>query len=325
MNEQWIYYSPEFESDRLNPDLLRYSPWSGHRLFAYDYVRNCKPARIVELGSYYGCSSFAFLQAIKDAELETGFYAVDTWEGDTDTDPDYREDIFGSYREIAETCFRNQHAEMMRMRFDEVVSAFEEGTVDLLHLDGAHDYEAVRHDFETWLPKLSRKGTVFIHDIAAEKISGRVPGSHRLWEELKASCDTLFSFPFSHGLGILFRDREQYERFCGQVDAAHYAEAFYHSDVLCRDRLRQQHFALRDLKTYAADLEGQVEICRKHLERYRQDTEARNTYINELLTTIRKYEETLDGKDAWIAELEREAAHRTVYIIGRGYEENENT
>ncbi|MDO4615698.1 MAG: class I SAM-dependent methyltransferase [Lachnospiraceae bacterium] len=325
MNEEWIYHTPEFECDRINPDLLKYSPWSGHRLFAYDYVVNMRPERIVELGSYYGCSSFAFLQAVKDAHLETGFFAIDTWEGDPDTDSDYREDIFGSYREIAETCFREQHAEMMRMHFDDAADAFEDGSIDLLHLDGDHNYEEVRHDFETWLPKLSRDAAVFLHDIAPEPIYGRIPGSSRLWEELSGQLDTVFSFPFCHGLGIYFTDRGRYEQFCARVDGEYYVRKLFHSDLICRDRLRKQHFALRDLRTYAADLGEQAAICRRHLERYRCDTEARNAYILELQDTIRRYEETLAGKDAWIAELEREASHRTVYIIGRGNEENENT
>ena len=102
------YYSPKFEADKYNPAMLRYAPWAGHRAFAYDYVMNRRPSCIVELGSHYGCSAFAFLQAMKDGGITGSFYAVDTWEGDSFTKNDYREDICGQYKEIQDACFSGQ-------------------------------------------------------------------------------------------------------------------------------------------------------------------------------------------------------------------------
>ena len=81
MND-WKYYTPKFECDELNYDLLTFAPWSGHRNFVYDFVGAFEPNSIVELGSHYGCSSFTFAQAVKDFELNTKMYFVDTWQGD---------------------------------------------------------------------------------------------------------------------------------------------------------------------------------------------------------------------------------------------------
>ena len=70
MND-WKYYTPKFECDELNYDLLTFAPWSGHRNFVYDIVGAFEPNSIVELGSHYGCSAFTFAQAVKDFELNT--------------------------------------------------------------------------------------------------------------------------------------------------------------------------------------------------------------------------------------------------------------
>ncbi len=42
----------------------------------------------------------------------------------------------------------------MRMLFEDATHHFSDESVDLLHIDGLHTYDAVQEDFTTWLPKV---------------------------------------------------------------------------------------------------------------------------------------------------------------------------
>lgn len=193
----WNYFDPKFDYEEQFSDAD--SAWTGHKNFIYDYIRNIKPKTIVELGTHTGTSFFSMCQAAKDAKLSTRLSAVDTWKGDKHT-AYYGESVFNRVVAIKNKFYPNQKITLLRCFFDEAVPKFRDHSIDLLHVDGLHTYEAVKHDLIQWLNKVSKNGVIVFHDIAEKKDDF---GVYILWAELKKKYDTI-EFYHSHGLGILF-------------------------------------------------------------------------------------------------------------------------
>ncbi|MFD1139448.1 class I SAM-dependent methyltransferase [Paenibacillus urinalis] len=195
--DAWKITNPVFESDQINQE-LKVSPWSGHRRFIYDFIQFFKPRQVIELGTHYGCSFFAMCQAIKDFNLETEINAVDTWKGDSQAGF-YGEEVFEIVNRTIDTYFSEISTKLHRMTFDDALSKFEDSSFDIIHIDGFHEYNAVKHDFVSYLPKLRENGVMIFHDIAAN--TGY--GSSIFWKEIKEKYHS-FEFEHSWGLGILF-------------------------------------------------------------------------------------------------------------------------
>lgn len=202
----WRYYNRKFEYEDMFRDF--YWPWSGHKYFAYDLIRNVKPKIIVELGTHKGTSFYSFCQAVKDARYDASLYSVDTWRGDEHAGF-YDDNVFKEVQEIKEKCYSSLKIKLLRKRFDEAVGEFDNNSIELLHIDGLHTYTAVKHDFETWFPKVKKEGIILLHDIF---ISRDDWGVYKFWEELKSKYKTI-KFHQSYGLGVLFKDSARYQTY----------------------------------------------------------------------------------------------------------------
>ena len=177
--------------------------------FGYDLVSELRPALTVELGTQGGLSFFTFCQALKEQHIDGVAYAVDSWEGEEHAG-EYGEDVFASVRDHAREHYAGQ-AYLMRMLFEDALAHFEENSIDLLHIDGLHTYEAVSQDFENWYPKVKPGGVVLFHDVFA-----RVKdfGVWKFWEELAPKHD---SFEFKHGFGLGVLQKPGGEKARGQL------------------------------------------------------------------------------------------------------------
>ena len=200
-----VFYKREKLMNFLNNGLLisphRLCPitpaWTGHIPFAGWIMEEHRPNIFVELGTHAGLSYSSFCQAAIENRLLTKCYAVDTWKGDEHSWT-YDESIFKEYSEYHQERYAS-FSQLLRMTFDEALNYFSDGSVDLLHIDGLHTYEAVKHDFETWLPKMSDRGIILFHDT---NVRERNFGVWKLWEEVSQHYPG-FEFQHSHGLGVL--------------------------------------------------------------------------------------------------------------------------
>jgi len=182
-------YSPRYES--------QITSWHPHRDFAYNLIKEYKPRVIVELGVHYGDSYFTFCQACEELELDTQLFGIDHWQGDEQTGF-YEDEVFETVSSYNEEFYPEQST-LLRMDFEEGLQQFEDQTVDLLHIDGSHDYESVKNDFNTWRPKVNKGGMVLLHDILVEREDF---GVKKFWKEISKKYKTE-SHHEGFGLGII--------------------------------------------------------------------------------------------------------------------------
>lgn len=173
------------------------SAWAEHIPFAFALTMWAKPRLYVELGAHKGDSYCAVCQAVKSLGLGARCAAVDTWEGDEHAGR-YGADVLRTLRAHHDPLY-GSFSRLMQMTFDAAVGQFADRSIDVLHIDGLHTYEAVRHDFETWLPKIGDRGVVLFHDTRER---GGDFGVWRFWEEVSRGRPS-FEFEHGHGLGVL--------------------------------------------------------------------------------------------------------------------------
>ena len=208
---EWHINNTVFESDNINSG-LKVSPWVGHRQFAYDLIEFIKPGRVVELGTHYGCSFFSFLQCCKDHNLNSEIIAIDSWEGDEQAGF-YGEEVLDTVKKTINEYFKNQNGHLIRKYFQDACLDIEDNSIDILHIDGLHTYDAVSRDFQQWLPKLKENGIILFHDVASKLGYG----TNKFWNEIREQYPFHFTFEHSWGLGVLFpKGSEHYKELMEQ-------------------------------------------------------------------------------------------------------------
>ena len=187
---------PDLPSRDFEPRLYGVGAWTPHLYFAYDLVATLRPGLLVELGVDRGESYFTFCQAAAERGTGTRCFGVDTWRGDHHAG-EYDETTFAQVSEHNRAHYES-FSTLLRCDFDEALDRFGDDSVDVLHLDGLHTKDAVRHDVDSWLPKVRPGGLLLLHDVG---VRGKGFGVWKIWDELQQQSRS-WTFEDGPGLGV---------------------------------------------------------------------------------------------------------------------------
>jgi hypothetical protein len=181
----------------ISPRVYEFSAWSELIPVLSAILAIAKPRRFVELGVHNGMSFLAACNTVERLELNTECIAIDSWIGDEHAgfhDPT----VFETFKRNIGNLFPKQ--QYIRGYFRDAAECFQDGSIDLLHIDGFHTYDAVKNDFDTWLPKMTDTGLIMFHDT---NVYRKDFGVWRFWDEVSAIYPN-FNFQHSHGLGLAY-------------------------------------------------------------------------------------------------------------------------
>ena len=273
--------------------------WVGHLHFAAWVINEISPKIFVELGTHSGNSYFSFCQSVSENHLPTKCYAVDTWIGD-DHSGKYNDDIFNKVNAHNQKHYA-EFSKLLRMTFDDASTYFAEKSINVLHIDGLHTYEAVRHDFETWLPKLATDAIVIFHDT---NVRERNFGVWKLWEELQGHYPNNIEFKHSNGLGVLQLNNPEYGNNLKMLQSTYIEKQLLINYFAALGSQQLKLYELNEIKQLNTILNQTLAECNQQIANYEQKSTARDESFAFLEKTILEYEEKIATQIQTVAELD---------------------
>lgn len=118
---------------------------------------NTKRMSMVEIGVFQGDSTKVFCQYFRKVT------AVDPWESDIG-DITSMCDMQKVFEDFAESMGTVLNLNVIRDYSYNVVSNYRDESLDMVYIDGSHEYKDVKRDIVDWLPKVKKGGIIAGHD-----------------------------------------------------------------------------------------------------------------------------------------------------------------
>lgn len=120
---------------------------------------------IVEIGSYCGSGTMIFHEVFKNSKI----LCVDGWEKYYESCSTYDIDKQELELKEAEAIFDERTSGISNIVKNKILSldfvqTIENDSIDLVYIDGNHDYAFVRDDINHWFPKVKSGGIIGGHD-----------------------------------------------------------------------------------------------------------------------------------------------------------------
>lgn len=121
----------------------------------------------VEIGCRYGASALLWKEHIPDLKL----ICIDPYRAYHRVSQERQDLIYAGALENAQKA----GFDILRKPSLEVLDNFVDGSLDWVHIDGDHTFDAAVQDIIRWAPKVREGGLVLVHDYCAFGMSGVMP------------------------------------------------------------------------------------------------------------------------------------------------------
>lgn len=123
--------------------------------------------KAVEIGCRYGASALLWKEHIPNLDLT----CIDPYRAYHRVSQERQDLIY----EGVQSNLAGSGVKLVRAASLDVVDQWEDGSLDWVHVDGDHSFDAAVRDIIQWAPKVREGGLVLVHDYCAFGMSGVIP------------------------------------------------------------------------------------------------------------------------------------------------------